>query len=250
MSAILRRLQGELHDGTDNVALGRTQRLHSLGTAAVTLLHNQLDILLIKSTGINLLILLGGSRAGSTLGRGSLGSTLVLHTLVGEGGGLHGRVLHLGLTKDNVAVANFVDLRGIDGKDHLLNETNIRKYYGYVLAALKGDTLNALNGLPSELGEDLTGLLLIAVGNVSKGLAVMIAVLTMHVLLILGFTLHIGTSGSELLVLGKLLLEFNSHGFGSLIKGFPWRPLVAIPIFPPFSVIMLRGVQRESSSTG
>lgn len=171
-------LLAEVHDGVDNIRVVLLKTVDGLVSGNVGLLHNKLDVGVLKAGGISLGLVLGilvlGQRSslevsgdgsgilggklsanltgGSSLGDGAgLGSSLLglgSGDLGSSGGGLH--VLVLGLTEDNVGVAGGgpVDL-GVGDHEDVLSGS---------LEDNSGDTLNLLE---VELGDEGSGGLLL-----------------------------------------------------------------------------------------
>lgn len=149
------------HDGVNDIVLVVLQGLDGLGTADVSLGHDQLNIVGIDTSLINLLtiLLISSGGLGSLNSSGRLTSILedILSSLqlrlqaVG--------ILSLTLTEDNVGIRDLglEDIRLSDGQDGLTGTTN-------------GHTGDSLDLLETQLGKGLTGLDLTTGLNTGRGL--------------------------------------------------------------------------------
>jgi len=149
-------LHGELHDGVHNIVVVGLQGLDSLGTAAVSLGNNELNVLAADTLLINLLLILISS-GGRGTGLDILAS--ILENLLGslELGLQAVDILGLTLAKDNVSVRveGLEDIGLGDGQNGLARATD--RHAGDALDLLETELAEGLASLDLTTGLDAGG---------------------------------------------------------------------------------------------
>ncbi|GMT00447.1 hypothetical protein PENTCL1PPCAC_22621, partial [Pristionchus entomophagus] len=139
-------LHGQAHDRIDDVIVGSSKGSDCLVPGDVGLTHHEFDVLLLDTRGILLSAIFILSDRSETRSRGILRR---LDSIDGIHLSVLAQILNLGLSEDDVGVRSgrLVNVRAVDDEED-------------VLKLQDADTADSMDGLESELGEQLAGLLL------------------------------------------------------------------------------------------
>ncbi|GMT00450.1 hypothetical protein PENTCL1PPCAC_22624, partial [Pristionchus entomophagus] len=139
-------LHGQAHDRIDDVIVGSSKGSDSLITGGTGLINHEFNVLLLDTSGILLSAIFilgdgGETRSGSIIGN--------LDSVDGVQVSVLAQILNLGLSEDDVGVRSrrLVHVGVVDDEED-------------VLQLQDANTADSMDGLESELGEQLAGLLL------------------------------------------------------------------------------------------